>query len=380
MKRLVALWMAIPMLLAACRATPSPDAHPAPATPIADLPAGTFPTNMPTGRWLAWAPTRRQLLYPGPEPGTIMQVDPTRPTEPGLASSAPALQAAFSPDGRTLAFIGRQEVRLQSEAGTVSIGLPRKGTSGAFFLSAWLDDRTLALEEHMGSGVQELRLLDTATQQLTDPAGAPLAATFFTWAPARDKLIGQGPAAFWVWDRATGKRLSPAAKLPGQSQWFEAWAPDGAALLFTAWAGGFPYADLRGVTLYRWDLATGAVTKVADQAALAAWAGPYIAYVRLGEPLTLVVTRDGQELWTEPLGTLPPDRRQDLQWWYRPVPVGTNALAFHRADGWWTLSPLDRRAPRPLVQGAQVALAPSPEGEYLAVLDGARLRVFAIHN
>jgi hypothetical protein len=239
--------------------------------------------------------------------------------------------------------------------------------SGTKFGFRWLDPATLAFEEHMGSGVQAIRLVNVNTRQEL-PLPDRLDATFFVWAPDSTRVAGQwdGPAPFWIYDFRTSRFLTPSAPLPGENRWFEGWL-DRDRCLFTAWPGRFAYEDDSGSpTLYLWNVADGSVTKVAEGASLARGAGGLIAYVTGSAPARLVVSDAKGVLWQEELGALPSGRNV---WEFTPRINSTHVL-YRMASGEWRLSPVAERRPA-IVHGArpQSAAGFSPDGRYVAVLE-----------
>lgn len=367
---------------------------------VAEVPAEGFAENLPGHLPVAWEPDGHRLLYVGAgsgadQPGGILLLDLTLPGPPPQVAPWPARGAAWGPDGRWLAYTSSrtdpaedfvpQTIYLQRLDGGDPVDLlpgelAVRSTSTAKQLHGWVDFTTLAYEEHMGTGIQQLFLVDTSTRKLI--ATPDLLATFFTWAPDGQRVAGQlwgGPPQFWVWDRSTGRFMTPTAPLPGAYQWFEAWADDGRSLLFTAW-DGLPYEQTARPTLYRLDLEQGSYTKVVDNAALAAWSEEGLAYVQWGEPLTLTVAgaADLSVRWTTDLGTPAPAVWQDLPFWYRPTFAGPY-LAFRTLADQWQVSLAARPEVRTLYTGAGAAWSWPADGKYVALLTNtgpeARLQV-----
>lgn len=235
-------------------------------------------------------------------------------------------------------------------------------------VDGWFADDVLAYEEHMGTALQQLFLLDMKRQdRYTDEK---LMASYFVWDEQKRHVAGQwvgsDPAWFWLWDRKERRFITPTQPLPGHGQYFEAWSPDGSALLFTAWDRGGFYGDLGAqATLYRLEVESGQVTKVADQAGLATWAGDGITYVKLEERMSLVVNDpEGRERWRTDLGELA-KVQQKLPGLYRPV-AATTFLSYRRADDSWWVSPVTKE-PHLLFRGPAKAADWTPFGRYLAI-------------
>jgi len=344
-----------------------------------------------------WAPDGRRLLYIHPENvfGPAMLLDLDQPDQPKPLTKTPTHSLAFSQDGQSFAYVGdhpgpgrpESTVFVQSLAGGEPVDLfpdggSVHGVSGAIFVDRWLDERTLAYIEGMGTGVRALWLVDVPTRKMLLPVSTDYVATEFTWTKDGSRVAGQlggGPPHFWLWDRPSGEFIKPASPLPGTAQWFEAWAPDGRSVLFTAWTGGIPYWDRTAVaTLYRWHLADSRVEKVAEHAGRADTSGDYRVFIHFGERPTLMVTRaaDGQTVWSEPLGKWERPADGPPRWPSRPL-LQNGYIAYAHGDGAWYVSPLERRAPKALVKGSDLQLQWSPDARHLSVLGGdpARLRV-----
>lgn len=366
---------------------------------IADLPASPAVAARPR---LAWSPDGRKLMYIGASQveaqpwGRVMAVDLTRPGEPQPVTDRPAFNAVWRPDGRAVAFVGTrgeppnhvETVFLQPLEGGAPVDLlpgdlAVRGVSTSKYLHRWVNGDLLAYQEHRGTGTSELLLLDPDRRELVSTP--ELLASNYDWSQAGNGLAGQwsgGLARFWVWDRRTARWLLPDEPVSGAYRWFESWTPDGDTALFTVWTTPPPYTLPGGdPELFRWDAGSGAAHKLADNAGLAAMAGDYVVYVRFGIQMELVVARSpGTEiLWTAGLGALPADEHGDGIWWweYRPVLFGP-WVAYHRSDGLWVVSPIERGEPRPLFTGKRVEISPSPDGRYLGLLESkvpARLRI-----
>jgi hypothetical protein len=346
-------------------------------------------TNLiPVPSFPRWAPGDARLLYESHDPsGTAFGIPTTLDVAAGtdpqpVGQMASFTQPALSPDGRQVALTGRRIEPDGSEATTIYLEGPggeaptdllpgnqaKLGVSGTKFLLGWIDDRTLAFEEHMGSGLQALELVDTTTRKLL-PLPEQLVATFFHLAPGARRVAGQvygGPARFWVWDFDANQYLMPAAPLPGQFQWAEGWAGDD-TLLFTAWTE-YPFAEeAHTATLYGWNLKTGSITKLADDTVMAAATARYVASVRVMPRPTLAVAElGGKVLWEEDLGALPIG---SAIWAFRPQ-VSERYVAYKHANGQWRLSPLAAKNPVAVPPGppADTAVSLSPGGQYLTVL------------
>jgi hypothetical protein len=377
------------LLLTACSSPAAPPSPPAAAQPEAvPLKVLRELTSLPPVPSLPqWSPDSARVLFSAhggddnPH-GFAAIIDVIGNSEPEQVSAWPSfVPAHFSPGGKAVVLAGpRQDVGALSttlylqplDGGTLVDLLPGDqavyGVSGTKFVEGWLDGHTLAFSEHVGTGVRELRFVDTLTQKLVEsPDGRPLNATFFVWPEDRSRVAGQtygGPATFWMWDFQAGRFLQPAGKLPGEFQWFEGWQGADTAL-FTAWAG-YPYSsEATAVSLYQWDLKTGETAKLADDAILAQASGGVLAYVRrTPEPVLLVTDTAGKELRREPLGALPDDTRQ---WEHRPRLNGRH-VAFQTGEGEWKLAPAGPGPAVTLHRGGMATVGFSPDGKRLALL------------
>jgi hypothetical protein len=286
----------------------------------------------------------------------------------------------WAPDGQHVVIAGARPEPDGSQSTTLCLvpldgGAPvdllpgpqaRRGVSGTKFIEQWMDPQTLAFAEHMGTGVQELLLVDTAASRLvTGPE--QLLATFFHFAPDSRKVAGQiegGPAQFWVWDFVAGQFRKPSSPLPGQFQWFESWAGN-ETLLFSAWAQ-YPYADEpRTADLYAWETSSGSVTRIAKNAMLTTATEQYLVFIRMVPSPTLVVAgREGKTVWEEDLGPVPGGR---LSWEFMPR-ISDRYVLYRHSNGEWRLSTLAAKDPVVVYRmpGATVGL--SPDERHLAVL------------
>lgn len=369
------LWLMVCLLLAGCVRTSSPP------QPVAEAPAD----------FAAWVPDGRSLLY-GTRNGPVMQLNLDRPEQPVTVTTVPTF--SLTTDGKSIAYVSGHQgpqrlestIYVQSLAGGDPVDLfagttAIHGVSGVLRVDRWVDANTLAYYEAMGTAVRQLWLIDVPSRRVLLPESIDYAATTFTWTADGSRVAGQwsgGPANFWLWDRVNGTFIKPTSPLPGEQQHFEAWAPDNQSVLFTAWSGGFAYWDLTAsATLYRWHLDDGRVEKVAENAGLAGWSGPYITYVQFGERPELVVTADGKQRWSEPLGKLPPQGDGPPPWPQRPL-LQAEYIAFAHLDGQWYVSPLGARSPHPLAKGHELQVQWAPDARHLGVLgdDPVRLQVF----
>lgn len=367
---------------------------------LADVPACGFPENWPGEGLPAWAPDGRSLLYTGPgqnlkQYGPAMLLDLNTPEQPRPVSDRIARDPAWRPDGQSIAFVSPREdpgqsfepftIYLQRLGGGKAIDLLSgdlaiQSVSTSKYIHRWVDE-TLLYEEHMGTGIQQLFLLNTVTKEPV--TSLDLHATFFIWSADGNRVAGQIdgaiPRHFWLWDRRFSKSLQPAEPLPGEEQYFDAWLDDGSSALFTAWEGGFTYEEKVGTpALYRLDVEQGRFRKMADNATLAAWSGDMIAYVKWESELNLVIARagDGKVLWEENLGVLPDEAVRNLRE-YRPTFAGPY-LCYRTTGDEWRVSTKERKDSRTIYVGKEVGLSWSPDGRYVALQENgtpARLRV-----
>ncbi len=264
--------------------------------------------------------------------------------------------------------------------------LARHGVSKTKVVHGWLDDRTLAYEEHMGTGVQKLGLVDTSTYA---PIECPeLLAFSFHWQPGGSLLLGDmnGPAGFWIWDRASGKYvLESSRSLSDGIQRFQAWGPaakTAGSVFFSASAEEEldRNVDLHS-DLYEYDLKTRSCTKIANDAGPAEQAGGVLAYVKLSSPLTLVVKdlARGTVLWEQDLGALaPPDSIKR----FKPVMCDGYVL-YRTSKGEWWLSPTLAKQPVLLAgasRGPEATAPPSaslsPDGAFAAIFTEGKVTIF----
>lgn len=189
------------------------------------------------------------------------------PWGPGASS------AAWSPDGKTFAW-------MQGE--TVSLADPATGKVRGTFVAAGVSGRHLA----WSPGGKRLAIGETGDGvQLWDPERRTRITTFtgvsheaFAWSPDGATLAVTAGTAVQIRDAATG---AARALLPGATDrvWPLAWSPDGKAI---AGASGVQDPDL----LF-WDVATGArrdAPKQRYRARRFAWSPGGEAIVSLGSP------------------------------------------------------------------------------------------------
>lgn len=352
---------------------------------IAEVPAHPYMMQ----DWPAkWSPEGNRLLYMGPHQaraqsawGPAMLLNLAHPGEPVQVTRLPAADPTWHPDGRQIAFIGprheqpvdRQTVYRQDLPSGQPVDLLPGAQAGRLIskIHGWVDQRTLAYEDHLGTGTQQLGLVNSV-------AGAPvplptLWATTFKWSLDGRRVAGQTaaviPESFWLWDRERGMLLPSSEKLPGPSQWFEDWSPDGRSILFTTWTNGsYTQPGAGKATLYRLDLEGGALTEIAKDAVAASWRGDTICYVKWGRHLKLVVANaaDLQTRWTTNLAWATDETVRRLMT-DRPTLVG-RFVSYETGDHRWLVSPVRRRVPRLIYRGAADSPSWSPDGRYLALL------------
>lgn len=380
------LWMSLgvaTLLLSAC--TAPPDTVPETPTPTILREVTALP---PAPSLPRWAPAGDRVLFSmhggddNPH-GLAAVLDLSGAAAPQRLSPLPTFTPPeWSPDGQSVALVGpRQDVgavvptiyRQPLDGGETVDLLPGaqavQGVSGTKFISRWAEPDTLYYSEHMGTGISELRRLDVPGRQVVPwPGGQLLQATFFHWADDSSRVAGQiygGPASFWVWDLKAGQFWKPAEALPGEFQWFEGWQGSD-SLLFTAWEG-YPYSpEATSATLYRLDLRSGSVAKVAADAVLAQSTGDVTAYISLKpSPALVVVDKAGKELRRDELGALPNDPGL---WEYQPRLAG-RAVAFQTAAGDWQVAPVGPGEPVVIHKGpTRATVGFSPDGRRLALL------------
>lgn len=356
---------------------------------LADLPAEFYSLPARMDSRLPWSPNGRHLLYVGPEQppttgGPLMLLDLSQPTRPRPISPGIIGNAAWHPSGQSFAFTTARLVPAEGFRTTIyqmGTGADRPtelvttgvGPGTEAVLQRWLDDQTLAFDQNLGTGLRRLMLFDTKRGEASDPS---LGATDYRWEPIGEQVAGQlfiwpAPPYFWLWNRRTGKFVfqpnRAQGRLPGSSQFFEAWSPAGRYVLFTAW-DRFAYAPDATPTLYRLDLETGQVTKVADNAAFAAWSGDWITYVAVGPRLTLTVTRarDNQVLWSDDLGVRPTENG-DSPWVFRPL-FADPYLIYRTVGNEWRVARADDGAKRTFYRGDPGHLSISPDGRHIALI------------
>lgn len=395
--RKVLATLAVAGLLAGCATAPPipvppPSAEaPAPESPAPVLkPLHTLPQS-PVPSLPQWSPDGQAILYAGPAgpdnphgSPTIFQVGGQG--APRLLTMLPAFtEPIWHPGGKAVVFAGARQDN-QGSATTlwqqpITGGDPtdllpgdlaRQSVSGTKWPNRWIAGETLAYVEHMGTGIQAMRLLNATARVLEPlPEGERLEATLYQFQPGGSRVAGQwygGPPSFWLWDFHARRRLAPPEPLPGQHQFFEAWDGND-AVLFTAWDGGYPYSEDPGTaTLYRWDLEGGRVAKVAESAVLAAAAGGRIAYVRLSpSPVLVVADTAGKVLWQRDLGPLPATGAG--LWEFRPRPGKTGVL-YQTGDYRWHLAPVAGNGSAATVHEgpARATAGFSPDERYIALL------------
>ncbi|HWI51862.1 MAG TPA: hypothetical protein VNT01_06960, partial [Symbiobacteriaceae bacterium] len=324
---------------------------------IADLQANPDLRTDPRQLWIGWAPDGQRLVYVT-ESRQLMLLDLTDPAHPRPVSARTGYAPRFRPDGKAVAFTG-----IRTEAGRTlnTLYLQRldggapvdllpgdlavQSVSTAKMIHRWLDAKRLSYEEHMGTGIQQLFLLDVPTRTLSTQGS--LIATRFQWSANGRRVAGHVtccPSRFWIWDRLQRQFVIPAESPAGPSQrWFEAFSDDGQQALFTEWTGKQAYDAQARAPLFRLEITTARTVTLAENGILAAWSGDLVAYVKVENTMTLVVAKaqDGQPVWTENLGAVP-DRFDIHHWEYQPQFAGP-FLFFRAGDGRWRVSPADRK-------------------------------------
>ena len=325
-----------------------------------------------------------------------LEIEPPASPEFRILTGGPASSIAWGPNG-CIAYVAERDEKHSPETiylryfgiignpvRTVDLlpgDLARQSVSTHKVVHGWLDGGTLAYEEHVGTGVQRLGLINTLSCELIKCP--ELLAFSFSWEPGGPLLAGQmdGPAGFWIWERVLDKLLLESSQsLSAGIQRFEAWGPSGphiaASVFFTAWPG--PERPYAGATLrcdlHQYDLRTRACTKVASGAGLAAQAGGKLAYVKSGRRLTLVV-RDiatGKVLWEQDLGVPPRHERIESS---RPVMCDDYVL-YRTSRGEWWLSPAQSRQPVLLMTGPTGSASLSPDAAFAAIFAEGMATIF----
>lgn len=366
---------------------------------VAEAPANPLPYDYEGNGLPGWSPDGRRLAYAAPSGGQyapLMLLEMAAPAEPRALTTQPGFDPTWHPSGESLAFVGQRPgpdgtvttlYRQSLLGGDPEDLLPgdeaTRGIKAVGGIQRWVDASTLAYDGLMGTGNTALLFVDVSQRRRS--AGPEQVAHHFTWDVTGAQVAGQETgyrACFWLWDRRSRAYRHLPAALPGPHQYHEAWSGDGTEVLLSAWDRGRTYWDREGESLglFRLGVASGTLTKLADQAGLASWGGDLIAYLRLGEELTLVVARpsDGEVLWTDDLGPVTdPESFRFTAQSYRPVFVG-RYLAYRTPSGEGRISLAEQRAVRTLFAAPEALWSWSPDGRYVAVLSGApesRLRV-----
>lgn len=178
-----------------------------PAKIVADLPA------FANRKTVDWAPDGRRLLYIRPENpfGPAMLLDLDQPDQPKAVTETQTRSLGFGPDGRSFAYVGAHPGPKRPEStimvGSLAGGEPVDlfpgggavhGVSGALFVDRWLDERTLAYTEGMGTGVRALWLVDVPNRKMLLPDSTDYVATEFIWTTDGSRVarqLGGGAAA-----------------------------------------------------------------------------------------------------------------------------------------------------------------------------------------
>lgn len=197
--------------------------------------------------------------------GTLYRADapefkPYILVQPPGDGEGPSTDPRWSLDGTRIAFTGWHQGR--GDDPTISTGtiwivgadgsglqdlLPGEkavlSTSTVKVMQDWLDNRTLAFDEHCGTACQSPRLLDVETGNVrqviegesdTGPPGAP--GTVYHYSPDQRWIavdaLGTTPQVV-LFDRQTSTLtyLLPDVT-PPPWQWFTSWAPDSSAFLY----------------------------------------------------------------------------------------------------------------------------------------------------
>lgn len=399
-KHILVLLMLVTPLLLPGEIDHRPESHAAPVTAktraaqpvgvrvLSEVPASPFAVNWPWHSRTSWSADSNRLVYIGPPegdiPSAVMLLDLRISDRPFRITNTPAGNAVWSPDHNQIAYTASRSNSASTGPMTVYVkaipeGVPIDvlpgdqaivGTSTAKYIHRWIDPTTIAYEEHVGSGLQQLLLVNVPARRLVDiPV---LDASFFRWSQNGSSAAGQltsGQTHFWIWNRREKKLLKSTDGLPGKYHWFEAWSDDGRFALFTAWDGP-PYRSGSAANLFRLDIRDGSVTHVASNAFLAAWANGHISYVTAGIPSSLVILRSDnfESLWTDNLGSPPSSLPADVPWSFRPTLAGPY-VSYRAWNGEWRVSLVTEKTVMPILLAHHISMEWSPNGSYAAILE-----------
>ncbi len=199
---------------------------------------GMPPGAVNAGQSLIWSPTGRYALLIAAQPeaaGELLRFDPDNETWKSLAQSA--LSAAWSPDGRVIAYTDGSDVFLMLAEG----GRPRSMLAGQLPLAAgrvrwlaWQDGQRLLVMVSRAAG-QTVYLVDVPTGSITEVLQRPPKGGSAP-EPSPDgerwAMVLQEDARSHLLVNAAGAQGSPTVSFLNSTIWPLVWSPDGALLAF----------------------------------------------------------------------------------------------------------------------------------------------------